>query len=113
MFDTACLTCSGCYPITCDGGVFDPQRIIRMANLGIADELLKSPAIWLCLGCQLCSEACAQTVSGYAIIQRLRQQAITDKIVDRDFPMRLLDADRIIYPKLLDEIDNLIGLYMT
>jgi hypothetical protein len=52
-------------------------------------------------------------VSGYAIIQRLRQQAITDKIVDRDFPMRLLDADRIIYPKLLDEIDNLIGLYMT
>jgi heterodisulfide reductase subunit C len=110
----ACLTCSecsGCCPITCDGGVFDPQRIIRMANLGLNDELLKSPAIWLCLGCQLCTEACAQTVSGYAIIQRLRQQAIENKIVDRDFPIRLLEADRLIFPKLLDEIDALIGLH--
>jgi heterodisulfide reductase subunit C len=106
-----CSECSGCCPITCDGGVFDPQRIIRMANLGLVDELLTSPAIWLCLGCQLCSEACTQTVSGYTIIQRLKQQAIEHHIVDRDFPIRLLEADRFIYPKLLDEIDNLIGLY--
>ena len=106
-----CSECSSCCPIICDGDVFDPQRIIRMANLGLADELLGSPAIWLCLGCQRCVEACSQTVSGYAIIQRLQAQAVQNGFVDRLFPARLLDADRIIYPKFLDAIDTLIGLY--
>lgn len=109
-----CLTCrecsSGC-PITCDGGVFDPLRFIRMATLGLSEELLRSPAIWLCLECQRCTEACTQTVSGHGIIRRLQQQAIENGIVDRDFPARLLAADRIIYPQFLGEIDALIGLY--
>ena len=82
-----------------------------MANLGLADELLRSPTIWLCLGCQRCAEACSQTVSGYAIIRRLQMQAIEKGFVDSLLPVRLLDADRIIYPKFLDEIDSLIGLY--
>jgi heterodisulfide reductase subunit C len=106
-----CSECSSCCPIVCGGDVFDPQRIIRMANLGIVDELLRSPAIWLCLGCQRCVEACSQTVSGHAIIRRLQMQAIEEGFVDPFLPVRLLDADRIIYPKFLDEIDTLIGLY--
>lgn len=106
-----CSECSNCCPIVCEGDVFDPQRIIRMANLGLADELLSSPAIWLCLGCQRCSEACSQTVSGSAIIRRLQLHAIEKGLVDSLLPVRLLDADRIIYPKFLDEIDTLIGLY--
>ena len=106
-----CSECSGCCPIVCDGDVFDPQRIIRMANLGLADELLKSPAIWLCLGCQRCSEACSQTVSGYDIIRQLQRQAIAMGYVDAGLPQRLLAADRIIYPKFIDEIDTLIGLH--
>jgi heterodisulfide reductase subunit C len=106
-----CSECSSCCPIVCDGDVFDPQRIIRMANLGLADELLRSPAIWLCLGCQRCEDACSQTVRGYAIIRRLQLQAIEKRLVDPLLPARLLDADRAIYPKFLDEIDTLIGLY--
>ncbi len=106
-----CSECSSCCPIVCDGDVFDPQRIIRMANLGLADELLRSPAIWLCLGCQRCVEACSQAVSGYAIIRRLQLQAIEKGLVDPLLPSRLLDADRVIFPKFLDEIDTLIGLY--
>lgn len=110
----ACLTCSecsGCCPIICEGDVFDPQRIIRMANLGLSDELLRSPAIWLCLGCQRCTEACSQTVRGYDIIRQLQRQAIEKGFVDPAFPSRLLAADRVIYPKYIDEIDTLIGLY--
>jgi heterodisulfide reductase subunit C len=99
-----CSECSGCCPIICEGDVFDPQRIIRMANLGLSDELLRSPTIWLCLGCQRCTEACSQTVSGYDIIHQLQRQAIAKGFVDPAFPVRLLAADRIIYPKYLDEI---------
>ena len=106
-----CSECSSCCPIVCDGDVFDPQRIIRMANLGLADELLRSPAIWLCLGCQRCVEACSQAVSGHTIIRRLQLQAIEKGLMDPLLPIRLLEADRVIYPKFLDEIDALIGLY--
>ncbi len=106
-----CSECSGCCPIVCDGDVFDPQRIIRMVNLGLSEELLRSPAIWLCLGCQRCTDACSQTVSGYDIIRQLQRQAIEKGFVDPAFPMRLLAADRVIYPKYIEEIDTLIGLY--
>lgn len=110
----ACLTCSecsGCCPIYCDGNVFDPQRIIRMANLGLCDDLLRSPAIWLCLGCRRCQDACSQRVSGWEIIGWLQQQTIEKGLIDPGFPLRLREADRIIYPKFLDEIDVLIGLH--
>ena len=106
-----CSECSSCCPIFCGGDVFDPQRIIRMANLGLTNDLLRSPAIWLCLGCQRCIEACSQSVSGYAIIRRLQMLAIEKGFVDPLLPVRLLDADRIIYPRFLDEIDALVGLY--
>jgi len=106
-----CSECSGCCPIICDGDVFDPQRIIRLANLGLSGELLKSPVIWLCLGCQRFTDACSQTASGHDIIRQLQRQAIATGIVDPHLPIRLLDADRIIYPNCLDEIDTLIGLY--
>jgi len=111
QFCFTCSECSGCCPIICEGDVFDPQRIIRMANLGLSDELLMSPSIWLCLGCQRCTDACSQTVSGHEIILQLQRQAIEKGVVDPNLPIRLLEADRIIYPKFLDEIDTLIGLY--
>ena len=111
QFCFTCSECSSCCPIICEGDVFDPQRIIRMANLGLSGELLRSPAIWLCLGCQRCTDACSQTVSGHDIIQQLQRQAIATGNADPRLPMRLLEADRIIYPKFLDEIDTLLGLY--
>ncbi|MCP4747163.1 MAG: 4Fe-4S dicluster domain-containing protein [Desulfobacteraceae bacterium] len=107
----SCNECSGCCPIRGDGAVFDPQKIIRMVNLGLTESLLKSPAIWLCLRCRQCIEACSMTVSGYSVIEHLQRQAIDNGFVDPLLPIRLLEADRIIYPKLLDEIDTLIGLY--
>jgi heterodisulfide reductase subunit C len=106
-----CSECSGCCPIISDGDVFDPQRIIRKVTLGLIDDVLRSPQIWLCLGCKRCSEVCSQTVSGYDIIQQLQRQAIAERVVDPYLPIRLLEANRIIFPNFLDEVDTLIGLY--
>lgn len=50
-------------------------------------------------------------MSGHEIILQLQRQAIEKGVVDPNLPIRLLEADRIIYPKFLDEIDTLIGLY--
>lgn len=109
---TLCLTCSectNCCPVFYERSVFDPQAIIRMVNLGLTEELLQSPSIWLCLSCGRCSRACTQTVKGREIITRLRQLAIDSREVSPRLPYRLKKANRLIYPRFLDEIDGCFG----
>ncbi|UCG11020.1 MAG: 4Fe-4S dicluster domain-containing protein [Deltaproteobacteria bacterium] len=110
---TLCLTCSectNCCPVFYERSVFDPQATIRMVNLGLTEELLLSPSIWLCIGCGRCSNACTQTVKGREIIARLRRMAIDGGWVNSRLPYRLKDAEKLIYPRLLDEIDACLGV---
>ncbi len=107
----SCSECSNCCPIFHERSIFDPQHIIRMSNLGLTGELLKSPSIWMCLGCRRCAQTCSQLVSGYDVIRRLRLLAVERGEVDPHFPSRLLELERLIYPRLLDEIDHLVGMF--
>lgn len=106
-----CSECSSCCPIFGDRTVFDPQKIVRMVNLGLTEDLLRSPSIWLCLGCRRCTDSCSQLVGGHEIIRKLQRQAIEKGYVDPFFHNRLAEADRLIYPRLFDQIDTLLGLY--
>ena len=49
-----CLTCgacsSGCPATGLDG--MDPRKFLRMAALGMDDEILKSDWAWMCTMCQ-------------------------------------------------------------
>ena len=95
--------------MTCERSVFDPRSIFRMANFGLSEELLRSPSIWLCIGCQRCTEACSQLVKGHLLIEHLQQRAIEEGFVDPRFPRRLQKADQIIYARFLDEIDGIFN----
>jgi heterodisulfide reductase subunit C len=109
---TLCLTCSectNCCPVFHERSVFDPQATIRMVNLGLTEELLRSPSIWLCIGCGRCSKACTQTVKAREIIARLRQMAIDGGYVSPRLPYELKKAEKLLYPRLLDEIDACFG----
>jgi heterodisulfide reductase subunit C len=108
-----CNECSLCCPIFGERNAFDPLRIIRMSNLGLEDLLIRSPSIWLCLGCRSCSDFCSQGVRGCELIRGFQDQAIAEGIVEPFFRSRLHEADRLIYPRFLDEIDALLGLYST
>ncbi|RJP92477.1 MAG: hypothetical protein C4518_07445 [Desulfobacteraceae bacterium] len=108
-----CFTCSECSsacPVYCERGLFDPQAVVRMVNLGLVDELLVSPSIWLCLGCERCADTCPQTVKAHQVISQLRNMAISRNIVDLSFEYRLRQADRIIYPRFFKEIDAIFHL---
>jgi heterodisulfide reductase subunit C len=69
-----CLTCglcsSGC-PAT---GLhdMDPRKFLRMAALGLDDEILSSPWIWLCSMCQRCIYACPMAVDIPRLIYEAR-----------------------------------------
>jgi heterodisulfide reductase subunit C len=108
----ACFTCGECSsacPVFYERGVFDPQWIFRMVNLGLIEELLQSPAIWLCIGCQRCTNACSQLVKGHLIIESLRQLAVSEGFVANNFPFVWKECQQSIYGKLLNEIDLLFG----
>ena len=78
-----------------------------MVHLGLEEEILKSPSIWLCIACKKCTEACSQLVNGQFIIQRLQEMAIKEKVVAKDFISRWRSAQKVIFPPLIKEIDAL------
>jgi len=83
-----------------------------MVNLGLADELLLSPSIWLCVQCGRCTDACSQLVDGCRMIAGLRELAVQEGKVDEGFPLRVRDAQKQIYMRLIDEIDKLLGMQL-
>jgi heterodisulfide reductase subunit C len=80
-----------------------------MVNLGLSRTLAASPSLWICIGCRRCTDACSQRVKGHQLIKDLREAAIRSGAVDRFFRFRLEKANRMIYTRLLAEIDRLMG----
>ena len=106
----ACGECSSACPVAGERSAFDPRFIFRMVNLGLQDELLQSPSIWLCLECGRCTDACTQKVDGCLMIARLREIAVREGKVRDEFALRLRQAQQSIYMRLVDEIDCLLGV---
>jgi heterodisulfide reductase subunit C len=104
-----CGECSSACPIFYERSVFDPQWIFRMANLGLCEALLQSPAIWLCIKCQRCTNACSQLVKGHLIIERLKKLSVSEGFVAENFPFAWKMYQQSLYSQLLDEINLLLG----
>jgi ferredoxin len=69
-----CLTCgacsSGCPATGLDG--MDPRKLLRMAVLGMDEELLKSDWAWMCTGCQRCIYVCPMKIDIPQLVYHLR-----------------------------------------
>jgi len=103
-----CFTCGGCSsvcPVFYDRNIFDPLRILRMANLRMRGDILDSPSIWLCLECERCTNACTQRVKGHLIIRRLQELALEQGFVDKNFPQRWQEIQKVLYIQFVEEID--------
>lgn len=113
QFSTAaCFTCGECSsacPVFYERSVFEPQWIFRMVNFGLTEELMQSPAIWLCLGCQRCTDACSQSVKGHLIIERLKQLAVSEGWATGKFLFAWKAYQESLYSHLLDDINRLFG----
>lgn len=57
----ACGTCAaGCPATGLDN--LDPRKFLRMLLLGLDDEVMSTPWVWMCTMCQRCIYACPQRV---------------------------------------------------
>lgn len=71
-----------------------PHQMVRFAQLGLADELLGSEAIWMCVSCLTCNTRCPKGVRIAEIIEAVRQLRLRDKRNDhllvRELPASVL-----------------------
>jgi heterodisulfide reductase subunit C len=49
-----------------------PNQVIRLAQLGLKDELLKSKSIWICASCMTCNSRCPKGVNIAEVMEALR-----------------------------------------
>lgn len=52
-----------------------PNQVMRMAQLGLKDELLGTKAVWLCAGCETCATRCPRGVALSKVMDACRQIA--------------------------------------
>jgi len=94
-----CGTCASSCPVAKTTDRYNPREIIRLALLGIRDEVLSGDAIWLCSSCYNCQERCPQKVEIADVIYALRNIAIREGNVPNlyaQFAAGLISEGRIV-----------------
>jgi heterodisulfide reductase subunit C len=74
-----CLRCSAGCP-SAYAMEYTPAQMLRLVQLGQKDALLRSSAIWLCIGCETCGTRCPNEIHAGAVIDALRQLAIAEGV---------------------------------
>lgn len=74
-----CGTCAGGCPVTGVDG-FDPRKAIRMAALGLDDELIESRWPWVCTLCGRCENQCPMGVNLVKTFRKCRTLRARDKV---------------------------------
>ncbi|MFQ3548632.1 MAG: 4Fe-4S dicluster domain-containing protein [Armatimonadota bacterium] len=77
-----CYQCGEC-TAGCPAGFtmeIAPNQVMRMAQVGMKDELLKSHTIWLCAGCETCATRCPRGVALSKVMDACRQICIMDGV---------------------------------
>jgi heterodisulfide reductase subunit C len=80
-----CGTCTSDCPVARFSETYRPRQIIRMAQLGLKERVLKSDTIWLCAACFTCTDRCPQDVEVASVIRVLRNMAAEQGVVPQVF----------------------------
>lgn len=70
-----CRTCANGCPFI-SGMDAHPNKIIRMIQMGLENEVLETSTIWVCVGCNTCSAGCPMSIDIPAVMDALRHKAL-------------------------------------
>src|SRR3990172_4909871 len=74
---SACYQCRKCTngcPLAFAMDVM-PNQVMRMAQLGLGEELLGCKTIWICASCQTCTTRCPNDIDIAHLMDSLRQMS--------------------------------------
>ena len=77
----ACLTCGACSSGCPATGIddLDPRKVLRMAALGMDEELTTTPWAWACTMCMRCIYVCPMKINIPQLVFNMRAAWPTDK----------------------------------
>jgi heterodisulfide reductase subunit C len=78
-----CGTCSGACPVAEFMDV-RPQRLIRMIDLGLKDEVLRTNTFWYCASCYQCSVRCPRGIDIAELMYGLKRYSIWKNQYQKD-----------------------------
>jgi heterodisulfide reductase subunit C len=81
----SCGTCVAGCPVAGTTERYNPRRIVRMALLGMREEVLSSEFVWLCSACYTCYERCPQDVHIPELMNAIRNIAVREGHVPAAF----------------------------
>jgi heterodisulfide reductase subunit C len=90
----ACGTCAAGCPVTSIDEEYNCRSIIRKVLYGMREEVLASPAIWLCVMCYRCYARCPQQVNFTDIMRALRHMAVRDGYAPAEMLAKEDEADK-------------------
>ncbi|MCR4299027.1 MAG: 4Fe-4S dicluster domain-containing protein [Gallionella sp.] len=70
-----CGKCSAGCPMAAYMDVL-PNQMIRMAQLGMRQQLLATRSIWMCVSCLTCNSRCPKDIRIAEVIEALRKTAL-------------------------------------
>ncbi len=101
-----CGTCSVTCPVSAEDGRYDPRIIIRMALLGMRNEVLLSDSLWLCSGCYSCYERCPQDVKITSLIAAIQTIAMKEGYIHPSIKSSIKLLNKHGRMVEIDEFDN-------
>ena len=76
---SACFSCGNCTaicPLASNDGTF-PRRMIRLAQVGLTEDLRSSKELWTCYHCGLCTDTCPTQADPGGFMAAARRHAIS------------------------------------
>lgn len=92
-----CGMCSGGCPVNFVME-YTPRQIIRMAQLGMKDDVLSSNTIWLCASCNTCFTRCPREIDLPEVMATLKSRAIKE-----GFPSKIMEG-QILYKTMVENM---------
>ncbi len=122
----SCGTCTASCPVRAVDPAFDPRKVLRMILLGMKDEVFKSEFMWMCAGCQACTDRCPQGVAVSDIMVIVRNMAVERGIIHRSYVLQIGELkkygrlyevtpynkkrDKLSLPALKDDFDPIVKI---
>src|SRR4030065_88331 len=83
-----CGKCSAGCPMAAHMDVL-PNQMIRMAQLGMQQQLLETKAIWMCVSCLTCNSRCPKGIKMAEAFEALRRTAL--RAGQRDDHLKIME----------------------
>jgi two-component system phosphate regulon sensor histidine kinase PhoR len=102
----SCGTCVAACPVRWINEKYNPRKIIRMALLGMREQVLKSEFIWLCSTCYTCHERCPQEVRITDVMNVLKNMASREGYIHPAYVRQVNTIGSLGRLYEIDDFDN-------